>query len=66
MKIQIVCIIIDIFSFFLWNSIRFKHKYLIQNSVIKKYGKKIIYYGYVNKFFFITIDHNKDEEEIAL
>ena len=66
MKIQIVCIIIDIFSFFLWNCIKFKHKNLIQNRVIEKFGKKIIYYGYVQKIFFVTTSHDKEEEKDAL
>ena len=66
MTIRLINIILDILSFFLWNSIRFKHKKLIQNSVFKKYGRKIIYAGYVRQFFIITISHDKLKEEAAI
>ena len=66
MIIRLINIILDILSFFLWNSIRFKHKKLIQNSVFKKYGRKIIYAGYVRQFFIITISHDKLKEEEAI
>ena len=65
MIIKLINIILDILSFFLWNSIRFKHKKLIQDSVIKKYGKKILYCGYGRQFLIFTF-HDKVKEEMAL
>ena len=65
MIFQLINTILDILSFFLWNSIRFKHKKLIQNSVIKKYGRKIMYAGYGRQFLIITI-HDRFKEEMAL
>lgn len=55
MILQLINIIFDILSFFLWNSIRYKHKKLIQNGVIKKYGRKVIYTGYVEIIFKIIL-----------
>ena len=65
MILQLADIILDILSFFLWKSIRFKHKKLVQNSVLKIYGKKIIYAGYGRTFLFFTISHDEYEEEKA-
>ena len=64
MIFQLINIILDILSFFLWNSIRFKHKKLIQNSVIKKYGRKIIYIGYFRQYY-IFFFRDKVREERA-
>jgi len=70
MILVLINIILDILSFFLWNSIRFKHKKLIQNRVIKKYGRKIVYTGYIRivAVFIIIVyaRREKFKEEIAL
>jgi len=70
MVLVLINIILDILSFFLWNSIRFNHKKLIQNMAIKKYGKKIVYTGYVKIVNVCIIIwfyyHEKEKEEIAL
>ena len=71
MIIRLINIILDILSFFLWNSIRFKHKKLIQNRVIKKFGRKIVYTGYVRivTVFIVVvvyIRHERSKEENAL
>ena len=65
MVLVLINIILDILSFFLWNSIRFKHKKLIQNRVIKKFGRKIVYTGYVKVIIFviIVICYSKKEKE---
>ena len=65
MGLQLILIILDILSFFLWNSIKFKHKKLIQNKVIKKYGRKIIYAGY-GRISVFGYSHDKEEEEMAI
>jgi hypothetical protein len=71
MVLVLINIILDILSFFLWNSIRFKHKKLIQNRVIKKFGRKIVYTGYVRivTVFIVVvvyIRHERSKEENAL
>lgn len=65
MKIQLANIILSILSFFLWKSIRYKHKKLIENGVIKKYGKKVMYAGFVTGIIFIN-SHNEYEEKKAI
>ena len=69
MKFQLINIILGILSFFLWNNIRFKHKKLIQNKVIKQYGRKIIYSGYLEYVrvykVFIALRHDEYKEENA-
>lgn len=70
MILVLINICLDILSLLLWNSIRFKHKKLIQNKVIKKFGKKIVYTGYVKlvRVFkvFVAYISDKTLEEIAL
>ena len=65
MVLVLINIILDILSFFLWDSIRFKHKKLIQNRVIKKYGKKIVYTGYFKlvRVFIIFVFYGSDREK---
>lgn len=66
MIIQIINTILGVLSFFLWKSIRFKHKKLIQNRVFKKFGKKITFIETgINLFFVIPIPiKNMREEEL--
>ena len=65
MILVLINIILDILSFFLWNSIRFKHKKLIQNRVIKKFGRKIVYTGYLKpvRVFKILYLYGSDKEK---
>ena len=65
MILQLTNSLLGIILFFIWNSIRFKHKKLIQKGVMKKYGKKIMYAGYTKFFLFIPIFHVKWKEEHA-
>ena len=66
MKLRLANIILDIFSIFLWNSIKYKHEKLIQNSVYKKYGRKILYAGYGTRILVFTISHDEVKEEAAI
>ena len=50
----------------MWNSIKYKHEKLIQNSVYKKYGRKIVYAGYGTSILIFTISHDKVKEEEAI
>ena len=66
MKLRLANIILDIFSIFLWNSIKYKHEKLIQNSVYKKYGRKIVYAGYGRFILSFAIYHDEVKEEEAI
>lgn len=66
MILQLANTFLGFLSFFLWKSIRFKHKKLIQNGVHKKYGKKIIYTGYGKSCANIDTYHDKEKEKEAL
>ena len=67
MILQLINLVFGFFSFFLWNSIRFKHKKLIQNGMVKKFGKKIMYcsYGFY-LFFMIPINTDQIREKAEL
>ena len=65
MIIHLINIIFDIFSYFLWKAIKYKHKKLIQKSIMKKYGRKIIYTGYTRQFLMFTISHDEYMEKEA-
>ena len=62
MVLVLINIILDILSFLLWNSIKYRHEKLIQNRIIKKYGLKIMYAAY---FFKKSCKHDTLKEEIA-
>ena len=65
MKIHLINIIFDISSYFLWKAIKYKHRKLIQKSIIKKYGRKIVYTGYGRQFLMFTISHDEEMEKEA-
>ena len=62
MVLVLINIILDIVSFLLWNSIKYRHEKLIQNGVIKKYGLKIMYGAY---YYGRSCKHDTLQEEIA-
>ena len=62
MVLVLINIILDILSFLLWNSIKYRHEKLIQNKIIKKYGLKIMYGAY---YYTRSCKHNILQEEIA-
>ena len=65
MILQLINIFMDILSYFLWKSIKYKHKNLIQSGINKKYGRKIVYAGYGNQIFIFTINHDEYKEKEA-
>jgi len=66
MILQLANTILGFLSFFLWKSIRFKHKKLIQNGVHKKYGKKRIIAGYGESCAKVATYHDEYKEKEAL
>ena len=65
MILQLINIFMDILSYFLWKSIKYKHKNLIQSGINKKYGRKIVYAGYGNQIFIFTFNHDEYKEKEA-